>query len=158
MRPGARLRRDPAPAPLRVSMTPAACNKSSNLRMTTGLVLTLPARPRQRMRRKHRNADGVTVKLLERESAQDFRRHLNQQHDVQLAVAQPVQHFLGGQAVNLDPHDGLRFLKKIATHAKAIPASATARSRRGLPRAARPPRLSPSAPLRPPVAPLRGLP
>src|SRR5438552_15826076 len=43
MRPGARLRRDPAPAPLPVAMNPAACNKSSSLRMTTGLVLTLPA-------------------------------------------------------------------------------------------------------------------
>ena len=35
----------------------------------------------------------------------------NQQGDVQLAIAQSAQHFLGGQVMKLNPHAGIRFLK-----------------------------------------------
>src|SRR5438093_9416566 len=69
------------------------------------------AYPRQRMRRMHRDADGETMKLLENKSGQDFRRDLNQQGDVQLAVAQSVQHSLGGLVVKLNAHAWMRILK-----------------------------------------------
>src|ERR1022692_2408224 len=44
MRPGARLSREPDPAPLHVSTSLARCKDSSSRRTMTGLVLTLPAR------------------------------------------------------------------------------------------------------------------
>src|SRR5881397_2406738 len=43
MRAGGRLRRDPEPTPLRVSISLACCSASNNRRITTGLVLTLRA-------------------------------------------------------------------------------------------------------------------
>ena len=43
MRPGERDRREPAPAPLRVSTNLAFCKARSSRRMMTGLVFTLEA-------------------------------------------------------------------------------------------------------------------
>ena len=55
------------------------------------------AHTRQWMRRMHGDTDGVTVKFLKHESGQDFRRHLNQQGDVQLARARDELEQLQGR-------------------------------------------------------------
>ena len=70
------------------------------------------ASPRERMRGMRGQPDTVTAKFLEHDSGQDFWWHLNQQGDVQLAVAQSAQHFPGGHVVKLNAYAGILFVKK----------------------------------------------
>src|SRR3984893_7035251 len=70
------------------------------------------ASPCERMRGMRGQPDTVTAKFLEHDSGQDFWWHLNQQGDVQLAVAQSAQHFPGGHVVKLNAYAGILFVKK----------------------------------------------
>jgi len=66
----------------------------------------------QWMRRTNSYADSITANLIEHESAQELLRDLNQQRDMQRAVAQSAQHLLGGHVVKPNGYAGIRSLKK----------------------------------------------
>jgi hypothetical protein len=70
------------------------------------------AGPREGIRRMHSQPDPVTAKFFKDDSGQDFSWHLNQQGDVQLAVAQSAQHFPSGHIIKLNAYAGIPFVKK----------------------------------------------
>ncbi len=63
------------------------------------------------MGRMRGEADRVTAEFREDQPGQHRLRHFDEHGDVNLVVAQTLQHFLSGKVVQDDTHAGTGFLK-----------------------------------------------
>ena len=80
----------------------------------------LQAQPRQLgqwMRRMQRHTHRMPLDLLKMQIANLHAAHAHQQGDMQAAVAQATQHFLGRQIMQLHPHPGA-FTLELSQHAR----------------------------------------